>query len=300
MGSFTRGLASPQQAKEPMTQLRQRMIEDLRVRNYSPRTEKTYVDAVAAFARHFGKSPDQLGPEDVRTYQVHLVEERGASWTRLNQAVCALRFLYVKTLGKDWPLRHIPYAKSEKKLPVVLSQREVCRLLEAVANIKHLSILLIAYSGGLRVSEIAKLRIAHIDSERMVILVRQGKGRKDRIVPLSPTVLEMLRQYWLSEHPRDYLFPGSDPRRPITVSSIQKVCKRMATAAGIKKPVSMHTLRHTFATHHLEAGTDLRTLQMLMGHTNLKTTSRYLHVSTDKLRAARTPLDLLTDFETNK
>ena len=283
-----------------MTELRQRMIDDLRVRNYSPRTEKTYVDAVAAFARHFGKSPDQLGAEDVRTYQVHLVKECGASWTRLNQTVCALRFFYCKTLGKDWTLRHIPYAKSEKRLPVVLSQPEVSQLFDAVSNIKHLSMLLVAYSGGLRISEIAHLRVADIDSQRMVILVRQGKGRKDRIVPLSPSVLDMLRQYWLIEHPRDYLFPGNDPRQPLTASSIQKVCHKVVMAAGVKKRVSMHTLRHTFATHHLEAGTDLRTLQMLMGHTSLKTTSRYLHISTDQLRSAKSPLDLLINFGTGK
>lgn len=277
--------------------LRQRMLEDLRVRNYSPRTQKKYIDAVAKFARHFGKSPDQLGPEDVRTYQVFLVNERSASWTVLNQTVCALRFFYQKTLGKDWALHHIPFAKGEKKLPVVLSQAEVTRLFDKVANVKHLSFLLLAYSAGLRVSEIVNLRIADIDSERMVILVRQGKGRKDRIVPLSPILLTMLRQYWLIEHPRELLFPGRATGRPITVSSIQKVCQRAAAVAGIKKPMSMHTLRHSFATHHLEAGTDLRTLQMLMGHSSLKTTSRYLYVSTDRLRSAKTPLDLISDLD---
>lgn len=280
--------------------LRQRMLEDLRVRNYSPRTQKTYIDAVAKFAQHFGKPPDQLGPEHVRTYQLHLVNEQSASWTRLNQTVCALRFFYHKTLGKDWALRHVPYAKSEKKLPIVLSQTEVNRLFDTMANVKHLSLLLLAYSAGLRVSEIANLRITDIDSERMVILVRQGKGRKDRIVPLSPILLSILRQYWLNDHPRDLLFPGQAPGRPITVSSIQKVCKRAAQAAGIKKPLSMHTLRHSFATHHLEAGTDLRTLQMLMGHSSLKTTSRYLHISTEKLRSAKTPLDLIQGLDSDR
>lgn len=280
--------------------LRQRMREDLRVRNYSPRTEATYIGAVAKFAQHFGKPPDQLGPEHVRAYQVHLVKKQSASWTKLNQTVCALRFFYRNTLGKDWVLRHVPYAKGEKRLPIVLSQREVTQLFDSIANIKHLAWLLLAYSAGLRVTEIANLRVTDIDSERMVILVRQGKGKKDRILPLSPIVLSILRQYWLLEHPRDLLFPGHKPGRPITVSSMQKVCKRAAEAARIKKPMSMHTLRHSFATHHLEAGTDLRTLQMLMGHSSLKTTSRYLHISTERLRSAKTPLDLIQDHNADE
>jgi len=276
--------------------LRSRMHEDLRIRNYAERTQRTYIDAVARFAQHFGKSPDLLGPEDVRTYQVHLVQDKGASWTMLNQAVCALRFLYGTTLGKDWTIRHIPYARPATTLPVVLSQGEVLRLFEKLANIKHVSMLLLAYSGGLRVSEVANLRVADIDSERMMIRIRQGKGRKDRDVPLSPMLLILLREYWRIDKPRDFLFPGARAGRSLAVSSIQKVCRAAATHAGLKKRVTMHTLRHSFATHHLEAGTDLRTLQILMGHTSLKTTSRYLHVSAAKLRAARTPLEFLDDI----
>lgn len=218
----------------------------------------------------------------------------------MNQTVCALRFFYRTTLSMDWALHHIPYAKSAQKLPVVLSQSEAHRLFDVVTNIKHRAMLLVAYSGGLRVSELVGLNVTDIDSQRMVIVVRQGKGRKDRIVPLSPIVLEQLREYWRRSHPKVYLFPGDDPCRPITVSSIQKVCERAVLAAGIRKHASMHTLRHTFATHHLEAGTDLRTLQMLMGHTSLKTTSRYLHVSTEKLCSAKTPLDLITDLGPGK
>lgn len=280
-----------------MTILRQRMLEDLRVRNYSPETEKAYIDRVAKFAQHFHKSPELLGPKEVRSYQVHLVTEKKCSWTMLNQTVCALRFLYGTTLGKDWVIRHIPYAKAEKKLPVVLSQQEVLRLLETVQNFKHLSMLLAGYSGGLRVSEIANLRVSDIDSDRMIIHVKQGKGRKDRIVPLSPVLLATLRTYWLEARPLKLLFPGRDAKRPISTTTIRATLRKAVIAAGIKKPVNMHSLRHAFATHHLEAGTDLRTLQLVMGHTSLKTTSRYLHVSTEKLRSTRTPLELLADLE---
>lgn len=279
-----------------MSSLRQRMIEDLRVRNYSPLTQKRYIECVASFAKHFGKSPDQLGPKEIRSFQVHLVDKKKCSWTVLNQTVCALRFLYTTTLDKDWAVWHIPYAKGEKRLPVVLSQREATKLLHFVENMKHLTMLLLGYSAGLRVSEIANLAVTDIDSDRMIIHIRQGKGRKDRIVPLSPMLLIIAREHWRIERPRKLLFPGQDPKRPISTSTIAKVVKRAAKAAGIKKAVTTHTLRHTFATHHLEAGTDLRTLQMLMGHTSLKTTSLYLHVSTEKIRFAKTPLELLDNF----
>ncbi len=279
-----------------MTALRQRMHQDLRVRNHSFKTQEAYLGAVARFARYFDKSPDLLGPEDVRCYQVHLVEEKGVSWSTLNIAVCALRFFYGVTLGKDWTLKHIPFAKSEKTLPVVLSRQEVSRLFGKIENIKHLSILLLAYSCGFRISEVAGVRIADIDSERMVLRVRRSKGHKDRDLPLSPMVLAILRQYWLRDQPIDFLFPGALPGRPITSSSIRQVCKKTAMKAGIRKRVTMHTLRHSFATHHLEAGTDLRTLQILMGHTSLRTTSLYLHVSTKTLRSAGTPLEFLDDF----
>lgn len=280
-----------------MTLLRQRMIEDLRVRNYSERTCAKYIDLVARFARHFGRSPDQLGPEEVRAYQVHLVHEKGASWTVLNQAVCALRFFYGTTLGKEWPVRHIPYAKTEKPLPAVLSPSEAEALFARIQNVKHLAMLLAAYSAGLRVSEVANLTAEDIDSQRMVIHVRRGKGRRDRMVPLSPVLLHVLREHWRTARPKRYLFAGQDKSRPISTDSIAKVCREVARRAGIRKRVTPHTLRHTFATHHLEAGTDLRTLQMMMGHTSLKTTSRYLHVSTEKIRKTKTPLDLLGELQ---
>jgi len=273
------------------------MEEDLRVRNYSERTRKTYVEAVARFARHFGRSPDLLGPEEVRSYQVHLVQEKGASWTVLNQAVCALRFFFGTTLGKEWPVRHIPYAKTEKPLPAVLSASETEALFARIGNVKHLAMLLTAYSAGLRVSEVAHLQVGDIDSSRMVIHVRRGKGRKDRIVPLSPVLLHILREHWRIARPEQHLFAGQHKSRPISSGTIAMVCRDAARRAGLRKRVTPHTLRHTFATHYLEAGTDLRTLQMMMGHTSLKTTSRYLHVSTEKIRQTRTPLDLLGELQ---
>jgi len=271
------------------------MIEDLRIRNRSEGTQKSYIRQVAAFARHFGRSPADLGPEHVRAWQVHLVEERGVCWSTLNVAVCALRFLYRITLGRDWALDLIPFAKPEKKLPVVLSPQEVKRLLDAVAIPKHHAMLSVAYAGGLRVSEVAGLRIENIDSERMVIHVQAGKGKKDRFVPLSPRLLDELRAYWRISRPRPFLFPGQDPAQPITRETIWRVCRRAADKAGLAKRVSPHTLRHCFATHLLEAGEDIRTIQMLLGHRALRTTCRYTHVSVEKLRSVRTPLDLLPD-----
>lgn len=276
-----------------MTELRQRMLEDLRIRNLSENTQRIYLHQVAAFARHFGRSPAELGPEHVRTWQVHLVQERQVAWSTLNIAVCALRFLYCTTLRKDWSIKRIPYAKPEKKLPIVLSPREVKRFLDAIINPKHHAMISVAYSGGLRVAEIVNLRVQDIDSERMLIHVRAGKGRKDRFVPLSPRLLAELRTYWRRDRPQRYLFPGPDALKPITTHSIRQVCRKAVHAAGLRKRVTPHTLRHCFATHLLEAGTDLRTVQMLLGHGSLKVTSRYLHVSPEKIRAVRTPLDLL-------
>jgi len=279
------------------------MTEDLRVRNYAPKTLTTYIERVARFANYFGKCPSQLGPEDIRTFQVYLVQERHASWTMLNQTVCALRFLYAKTLNRDWAITHIPYAKTERKLPVVLSQSEACVLLNSIKNLKHLAMLMVAYSGGLRAAEVAHLAVRDIDSQRMVIHVRKGKGRKDRFVPLSPVLLSILRQHWLEDEMTkddEFLFLGQDRRRAISPPTITTVCRQSAKKAGLKKRVTMHTLRHSFATHHLEAGTDLRTLQIMMGHSSLRTTSRYLHISADRIRSTKTPLDLLVDLNAKK
>lgn len=280
-----------------MTPLRQRMLEDLRLRNYSTSTQETYVRQVAKFAKHFGRSPHLLGPEEIRSYQVHLVQA-GASWSVFNQTVCALRFLYRTTLGSStYAVEQIPFSKKEKKLPVVLSQQEVVCFLAAPKNLKHRVMLMTTYSGGLRVSEVTNLGCHDIDSQRMVIHVRQAKGRKDRYVPLSPVLLRALRCYWRAakHESTTWLFPGGVPGRPITRSTLNRVCTQIRVASGIRKQVTPHTLRHSFATHHLEAGTDLRTLQMLLGHRSLQTTAIYLHVSAGKLLSAGTPLDLLAD-----
>jgi site-specific recombinase XerD len=269
------------------------MIEDLRIRNYSPRTIETYVHCIVKFAQYFGKSPELLGPKEIHAYQVYLVNEKRASWTMLNQTVCALRFLYRTTLGRPWTIRHIPYARRERKLPSVLSRSEVRRLFAVLENLKHLAILMVAYSAGLRVSEVLGLRVSDIDSERMVLHVRSGKGRKDRFVPLSSVLLDVLRRYWVKTHPRDVLFPGEDLEKAMSPMAVAAFCRKAAVKAGIQKRVTPHLLRHTFATHHLESGTDVRTLQMILGHSSLRTTSLYLHVSTERIQAATSPLDTL-------
>jgi integrase/recombinase XerD len=276
-----------------MTPLRQRMLEDLRLRNYAPKTQEIYVDHVARFARHFGRSPEALGPEEIRAYQLHLMQEKKASWSSFNQAVCALRFLYRTTLKQSWAVEQIPFPKQPKRLPSVLSPEEVGALLKAVRNRKHRLVLMTMYATGLRVSEATGLQVSDIDSARMVIRVREAKGRKDRLVMLSPVLLEELRRYWRWYRPAIWLFPGSDPSGPLTARAIQKVCSRARRAAGISKPVSCHTLRHSFATHLLEGGTDLRLIQTLLGHQSVGTTQLYTHVAAQRITAASSPLDRL-------
>src|SRR5262244_997803 len=276
-----------------MSALRQKMIEDLQIRNYSPHTIEAYVRCVANFAKHFGKSPDLLTPAHVREYQLFLVQQRQVSWATVVQTVCALRFFYQQTLGRKWMIDFIPYPKRVKKLPLILSQGEVHALLKATTNFKHHTILATIYATGLRVSEAANLLVSDIDSGRQLVAVRQGKGRKDRFVMLSPKLLELLRRYWKAYKPTPYLFPGDIPGRPISSDGIQYICHKAATAAQISKPVTPHSLRHSFATHLLEAGTDLRTIQLLLGHNSLRTTAIYLHVSNLALRSTTSPLDLL-------
>lgn len=276
-----------------MTHLRQRMIEDLTIRNYSPRTIKVYVERVAQFAQYFGQSPDGLGPKHIREFQLFLVETKKASWTQFNQSVCALRFLYRVCLGKPWMIEHIPFPKQPKQLPVVLSRQEVTRLFGALRNVKHRTILMTLYATGLRIAEALALQLGDIDSARMLIRVRQGKGRKDRYVPLSGTLLNQLRRYWRYYRPGSWLFPSTDPRRALTAGTVQRVCAKAARKAGLSKQVTPHTLRHSFATHHLEAGTNLKTIQVLLGHRNLNTTSIYLHVAAQAPGHGRQALDLL-------
>jgi integrase/recombinase XerD len=275
-----------------MTPLRKRFIDDLRLRNYARRTIDTYVGRVACFAKHFGRSPELLGPNEVRDFQLHLLERR-VSWSSFNQAVCALRFLYGTTLGRAEQLPLIPFGKRPKTLPSVLSPAEVLRLLDAAEPGRERLLLQVAYGCGLRLSELLHLQVADIDSARMVIHVRQGKGAKDRLVPLSLRLLEELRAYWRMYRPRTWLFPGQKSGRPINASHIQRGLGRLVTQVGLSKHCSMHTLRHSYATHLLEAGVDVLTLKALLGHTSLQTTARYLHVSTHRLAQTPSLLDLL-------
>jgi len=274
-----------------MTPLRQRLIDDLRLRNYAPRTVTTYVAAVARFASHFRRSPDRLHAEHARQYQLHLLRQH-ASWSRFNQAVAALRFLYAVTLRRPDVVTLIPYGKKPRAIPAVLSREEVTRLFQA-ADPRHRLLLQTAYAAGLRVSEVVALRVTDIDSQRMLLHVRAAKGHKDRLVPLSALLLEQLRDYWRRCRPQRWLFPGQAPDRPISIGQVQRICRRAVRAAGITKKASMHTLRHSYATHLLEGGADLATLQRLLGHNQLSTTLRYTHIQQPHLQRARSPLDTL-------
>ena len=276
-----------------MTTLRQRMIEDLKIRNRSPRTINTYTACVAHFARHFGKSPELLGPEEIRQYQVYLVHERKVSWSYFNQVVSALRFLYRVTLAREWTISHIPYPRQPRKLPVILSPAEVQRFLETIKQLKYRAILMTAYAAGLRLSEVIHLQVADIDSQRMLIRVRQGKGQKDRYVMLAPTLLPLLRRYWRQERPKLWLFPGHRPEMPIECSTVQRACSQAGRNAGLTKPVTVRVLRHCFATHLLEAGANIRVIQTLLGHRSLSTTQRYTYVSEKTVHATVSPLELL-------
>jgi site-specific recombinase XerD len=269
------------------------MIEDMQLRNMSPRTVETYVHHMACFAQHFGRAPDTLGVEEVRRYQLYLVHEKKASWSLFNQAVCALRFFYKVTCPRPFVVEHVAFAKRPKKLPVVLSREEVVRLLECIPTYKHRVLVMTAYAAGLRLSELLHLEVGDIDSSRMVIRVRQGKGQKDRLVPLSRRLLQELRVYWRAVRPQRLLFPGARPDRPLHDTLVQRVVREAAGRAGINKRVSPHVLRHSFATHLMEAGTDLRTLQRILGHASLSTTAIYTHVSVARVQATTSPLDLL-------
>jgi integrase/recombinase XerD len=276
-----------------MSPLRRRMIEDMTVRNLSPATQRSYVYAVAKFSRHFDRSPDRLCLEDVRAFQVHLVAT-GISWPALNQTVCALRFFYGVTLGHGDIPERIPYAREPRKLPVVLNADEVVRFLEAVPSLKVRTALTTAYAAGLRASETVGLKVAAVDSGRMVIRVEHGKGGKDRYVMLSAQLLGILRTYWRLARPKQWLFPGRDQTKPIDVQVLHAACRSACAAAGLAKRATVHTLRHSFATHLLENGTDIRIIQVLLGHSSLSTTARYTQVSTGLIRGTKSPLDRLT------
>jgi integrase/recombinase XerD len=277
-----------------MTPLRRRMLEDLQMRNLSPHTQEAYLRAVAHLARFYQKSPDQLGTEQVRAYLIHLINERHTSPSLYNQIRCALKFFFQVTLGQEWVLDRIVCQKTGRRLPVVLSRAEVSQFLGAIRNLKYRALLMTVYAAGLRVSEVVALRVADIDSQRMLIRVCQGKGQKDRYVMLSPTLLTVLRAYWRACRPTDLLFfAGQNRVRPMCRRTVLLACKRNARQAGLAKRVTVHTLRHSFATHLLEAGTDIRTIQALLGHRSLRTTALYTFVSLTRVAATTSPLDLL-------
>ena len=273
-----------------MTQLRQRMLEELQRRNYCTGTIRLYLQHVAAFAQHFHRSPDQLGAEEIRQYQLFLIQEKKLAWSSYNQVVCALRFFYAKTLKRPFLLSDIPFPRKVQQLPLILSSEEVARILTAPEHLKSRALLMTIYAAGLRRSEVARLRVRDIDSARMTITVHQGKGHRDRVVMLSPVLLDTLREYWRNQKPKEWLFPGRNPDQPISGNDIFMVFHNAVRRAGITKKVCPHSLRHSFATHLLESGTDLRTIQILLGHRSLKTTSRYLHVSQLHVRATASPL----------
>lgn len=277
-----------------MTPLRQRMIDDMRIRNLSPHTERSYVEHVSRFARHFGKSPDQLGPDAIRAYQVFLTTERQLAPSSVIVTVAALRFLYTVTLQKDWRIEHVlPLPKKPQTLPVVLSPAEVRQFLDGITPHNHRTILTTCYAAGLRLSEAVHLTIPAIDSQRMVLRVAHGKGQRDRYVMLSPRLLEILRDWWRATHPRHWLFPGDRPGRPMTTHAVDRACQQAHRRSGLAKPVTPHALRHAFAVHLLEAGTDVRTIQLLLGHRSLETTARYLRIATSRVCSTSSPLDLL-------
>jgi len=276
-----------------MTPLRRRMIDDMTLRNFTKATIDAYVRCVARFALYFHSSPDLLGREHVRAYLLHLLQEQHVSQSYYKLIRCALRFFYRETLGRDDVPASLAPVKQPRSLPVVLGPDELTRFFVAITNLKHRALLMTAYAAGLRVSEVTRLRVADIDSARMVIRVRRGKGQKDRYVMLSPRLLEVLRAYWKAARPGDFLFPGAAADRPLTTGSVGKVCSRARRAAGLDKHVTVHTLRHSFATHLLESGTDLRTIQVLLGHRSLSTTAQYIHVATASLPSTTSPFDRL-------
>lgn len=277
---------------KPISPLRQRMIDDMAFRNMSPNTRKVYTYAVANFSVFHGRSPDKLGIEDVRAYRLHLMA-RGLKVNSINPIIGALRFFYGTTLGHKEIAEQIPFARKEDTLPAVLTQDEVLRLLKAEPNLKMRTAFTTIYAAGLRVSEVVALTVKDIDSTRKVIHIRQAKGRKDRYVMLSEQLLIILRDYWRRTRPPHWLFPGPDPSRPITTRSVQRACRYAADGAGLDKNVTVHTLRHSFATHLLEQGVDIRIIQDLLGHRHITATTRYARVALNMIRQVESPLEAL-------
>ncbi len=277
--------------------LRQRMIEDMTVRGFTAATQRSYITAVREFTVFFGRSPDAANGEDLRRYQLHM-RSNGASATSMNAAVSALRFFFTTTLGRGDANAGMTTVREPRRLPVILSPEEVRRLLDAAqgsnpGGLKYKAALSVAYGAGLRAAEVVSLKLSDIDSERMVIRVEQGKGRKDRYAMLSESLLDVLRAWWREAHPQGWLFPGQNPVNPLTTRQLRRACHAASQAAGIDKRVSLHTLRHCFATHLLEQKVDIRMIQVLLGHQKLDTTARYAQIASTALRAVKSPLEHL-------
>ena len=275
-----------------MGKLRDQMEMDMKLRRLRPRTISCYLDRMRSVAIHFSKSPAELTEEKIRRYLYHLIEERKASQAVISQSYSALKFFFENTLQQQWDSLKIPRSKQQKKLPGVLSKREVELIFSCTSNLKHRAILTTTYSAGLRISEATRLKVSDIDSERMTIRVNEGKGFKDRYTLLGERNLEILRRYYKAYRPSEWLFPGRNPSEPVSVSCVQRVFKASLHKAGIKKKASVHTLRHSFATHLLESGVDLYYIQRLLGHKSAGTTSVYLHVTGKDIGKIRSPIDL--------
>jgi site-specific recombinase XerD len=276
----------------PVSPLRRRMIEDMTVRKFAPRTQEGYIRAVKGFSAFLGASPATARFEDLRRYQLHLAS-RGAGVPTINHTLTALRFLFTVTLRRPQVAARLPFIREPRRLPVVLSPEEVARLLDAAPGLKYKAALSVCYGAGLRAAEVVALKVVDIDSTRMVIRVEQGKGRKDRYVMLSPYLLDLLRAWWKAARPQGWLFPGRDPVQPLTTRQLNRACHAAAQLAEIDKPVSLHTLRHSFATHLLEQKTDIRVIQVLLGHKKLDTTALYTRVALKALGEITSPLEHL-------
>ena len=276
-----------------MTPLRRRMLEDMQLRNFAPETQRNYIHHIKRLARFYQTSPEQLDLEDIREYQLHLLNEKHHSAQAVNQFVSAVRFFYQVTLETTWPEKALPRMRVPDKLPVVLSAEEVDLFFRHVGTLRYRAALMTAYGAGLRVSEVVRLKVSDIDSERGLLRVEQGKGKKDRYAMLSPRLLKVMRAWWRIERSKHWLFPGSKPGQHMDAGMLQLVCRQAAELAGIAKKVRVHTLRHSFATHLLDQGVDLRVIQELLGHTRIDTTARYARVTPRLVSITKSPLDQL-------
>ncbi|MFL0246071.1 tyrosine-type recombinase/integrase [Candidatus Clostridium stratigraminis] len=276
-----------------MTKLREQYKRDLEIKGFSPKTQDAYLRHVAVFSKHFGKSPDLLGIEEIKDYLHYVITDRGLSKSYVNQVYSALKFLYEATLGREWKMTQIPRVKKDKKLPQVLSRLEIKKILDSITNLKHRAILTTIYASGLRVGEVVNLKVIDIDSKCMQIKVCLGKGKKDRFTILSEKNLIVLRDYFKYYKPKDWLFPGDDESKHLTERTVERVFEKAKAKAGVLKPGNVHCLRHSFATHLLEDGTDIHYIQALLGHTNIQTTNIYLHVTAARIKKIRSPFDIL-------